>query len=54
MARSAMLAGRTTADLLRDAFILTLQLAVGITLGFRCQTNILGVLAALGVALVAV
>ncbi|HCU50500.1 MAG TPA: ABC transporter, partial [Micromonosporaceae bacterium] len=30
MARSAVLAGRTTADLMRNAFILTLQLGVGI------------------------
>lgn len=51
MARSAVLAGRTTADLLRNAFILVLQLGVGIALGFRWQTSIFGVLAALGVAL---
>jgi len=51
MARSAVLAGRTAADLLRNAFILTLQLGVGIALGFRWQTNIFGMLAALGVAL---
>jgi ABC transporter DrrB family efflux protein len=51
MARSAVLAGRTIADLMRNAFILTLQLGVGIALGFRWQTSIFGVLAALGVAL---
>jgi ABC transporter DrrB family efflux protein len=51
MARSAVLAGRTTADLARNAFILTLQLGVGIALGFRWQTSIWGLLAALGVAL---
>jgi len=51
MARSAVLAGRTTADLVRNAFILTLQLGVGIVLGFRWQTSIWGLLAALGVAL---
>jgi ABC transporter DrrB family efflux protein len=51
MARSAVLAGRTTADLLRDAFILTLQLAVGIALGFRWQTSTWGILAAVAVAL---
>src|SRR4029453_472331 len=51
MARSAVLAGRTTADLIRNAFILTLQLGVGVALGFRWQTSMWGVLAALGVAL---
>jgi ABC transporter DrrB family efflux protein len=51
MARSAVLAGRTTADLTRNAFILTLQLGVGIALGFRWQTNIWYLLAALGIAL---
>jgi ABC transporter DrrB family efflux protein len=51
IARSAVLAGRTTADLARNAFILTLQLGVGILLGFRWQTTIWGMLAALGVAL---
>ena len=51
MARSAVLAGRTIADLLRNAFILTLQLSVGIALGFRWQTSLFGMLAALAVAL---
>jgi ABC transporter DrrB family efflux protein len=51
MARSAVLAGRTTADLTRNAFILTLQLGVGIALGFRWQTSIWYLPAALGVAL---
>jgi ABC transporter DrrB family efflux protein len=52
MARSAVLAGRTTADIARNAFILTLQIGVGVALGFRWQTSIWGMLAALGVALV--
>lgn len=51
MARSAVLAGRTLADLGRNAFILTLQLGAGIALGFRWQTSIWHLLAAIGVAL---
>jgi len=52
MARSAVLTGRTLADLLRNAFILGLQLAVGVLLGFRWQHGISGMLAAVGLALV--
>jgi ABC transporter DrrB family efflux protein len=51
MARSAVLAGRTFADLVRNAFILTLQLGVGIMLGFRWQTSMWHLLAAIGLAL---
>jgi len=51
MARSAVLAGRTLADLLRSTFILLLQLGVGVLLGFRWQTNLLGLAAAVGLAL---
>jgi ABC transporter DrrB family efflux protein len=51
MARSAVLAGRTLADLIRSAVILALQLAVGVALGFRWQNGITGMLAAVGVAL---
>jgi ABC transporter DrrB family efflux protein len=51
MARSAVLAGRTLADLARNAFILALQLGVGIALGFRWQTSPWHLTAALGVAL---
>ena len=51
MARPAVLAGRTLADLVRNAFILALQLGVGLALGFRWQTSIFGLLAGLGVAL---
>jgi ABC transporter DrrB family efflux protein len=51
MARSAVLAGRTLSDLARNAFILGLQLAVGILLGFRWQNGIAGLLAAMTVAL---
>jgi ABC transporter DrrB family efflux protein len=51
MARSAVLTGRTLSDLVRNTFILSLQLAVGIALGFRWQTGLTNLLAAIGVAL---
>jgi ABC transporter DrrB family efflux protein len=51
MARSAVLAGRTLSDLIRNTFILTLQLAVGVALGFGWHYGITGMLAAIGVAL---
>src|SRR5262249_39184034 len=52
MARSAVLAGRTFSDLIRSALILALMLAVGFLLGFRGQTDLLGLLAGLAIALV--
>jgi ABC transporter DrrB family efflux protein len=51
MARCAVLAGRTLSDLVRSTFILSLQLAVGIVLGFRWQNGFTGLLAAIAVAL---
>lgn len=51
MARSAVLAGRTTADLIRNAVILALQLGAGFLLGFRWHTSAWALLAGLGVAL---
>jgi ABC transporter DrrB family efflux protein len=51
MARSAVLAGRTTADLARSTFILLLQLGVGIALGFRWQNGLDGLAAGVGLAL---
>ncbi len=39
MARSAVLAGRTVADLLRNAFVMSLMIAVGYLMGFRHQTS---------------
>jgi ABC transporter DrrB family efflux protein len=51
MARSAVLTGRTMSDLIRNTFILGLQLAVGVALGFRWQNGVGGMLAAIGVAL---
>ena len=51
MAGSAVLAGRTLSDLARSAVTLTLMLAVGFGIGFRPQTGLGGLLAALAVGL---
>jgi ABC transporter DrrB family efflux protein len=51
MARSAVLTGRTLADLVRNAFVLTLMLSVGFLIGFRWETGPLSFLAGLGLAL---
>ena len=51
IARSAVLAGRTTADVIRNAVVMVLMLVVGFVVGFRFQTNMLGLVAGLGVAL---
>jgi len=40
MARSAVLAGRTVADLVRNVFVIALVLALGYVLGFRPQTSL--------------
>jgi ABC-2 type transport system permease protein len=40
MARSAVLAGRTMADLVRNAFVLLLMVAVGFAVGWRVHTTI--------------
>jgi ABC transporter DrrB family efflux protein len=40
MARSAVLAGRTLADLVRDAFVIVLMCVVGFLVGFRIHTNV--------------
>jgi ABC-2 type transport system permease protein/oleandomycin transport system permease protein len=39
MARSAVLAGRTTADLARNVFVVALMSAVGFAVGFRVHTD---------------
>ena len=48
MARSAVLTGRTLADLTRNVFVVTLMVGVGFAVGFRIETNaarlVLGVL----------
>ena len=41
MARSAVLAGRTLADLTRNVFVVILMVAVGFLVGFRIHTNAL-------------
>jgi ABC-2 type transport system permease protein len=51
MARSAVLAGRTLADLVRNVFVIALMLAVGYMVGFRVQTNALGLVAGMAVML---
>jgi ABC transporter DrrB family efflux protein len=40
MARSAVLAGRTTADLVRNVFVVMLMLAVGYGVGFRIHQGV--------------
>jgi ABC-2 type transport system permease protein/oleandomycin transport system permease protein len=44
MARSAVLAGRTMADLVRDVFVVALMCVVGFLVGFRIHTNALAFL----------
>ncbi len=51
MSRSAVLTGRTLADLARSGAILLLQFGVGVLLGFRPRAGVLGLLATLGLAL---
>ena len=50
MTRSAVLAGRTGADLVRNVFVVALMAVVGYLVGFRVQTNAAGFVA--GVLLV--
>jgi ABC transporter DrrB family efflux protein len=45
MARSAVLAGRTTADLLRNVLVVAIMSAVGFLVGFRPTTGVLAYLA---------
>jgi len=51
MARSAVLAGRTLADTLRNLFVIILMLVVGFLVGFHLHTNAFGLLAAVGLML---
>jgi ABC-2 type transport system permease protein/oleandomycin transport system permease protein len=46
MARSAVLTGRTTADLSRNVFVVILMMVVGFLVGWRLQTNFWGLLGA--------
>ena len=52
MARSAVLAGRTISDTMRNVFVVLLMTGVGYIIGFRFQGSILNSLAALGVTIV--
>ena len=52
MARSAVLAGRTLSDLIRNGFVIGLMLAIGVLIGFRWQTSIFGVIGGLMVAMI--
>jgi ABC-2 type transport system permease protein/oleandomycin transport system permease protein len=49
MARSAVLAGRTIADLVRNVFVVILMLVVGFLVGFRSSTNVIAFVAGVGV-----
>ena len=51
MARSAVLAGRASADVVRNVVIIAIMLTVGFAVGFRVHTNALGLLGALAVIL---
>ncbi|MCB1003095.1 MAG: ABC transporter permease [Acidimicrobiales bacterium] len=51
MARSAVLVGRTLADLCRNVFVVALMAVVGFLVGFRWETNALAFSAGLGVVL---
>jgi ABC transporter DrrB family efflux protein len=51
LSRSAVLAGRTLADLVRNVFVVALMTAVGFAVGFRIHTNPLALLAGLGLVL---
>ena len=51
MARSAVLAGRTSADLARNVFVVALMAAVGFAVGFRVHTGVPQFLAGLGLVL---
>jgi ABC transporter DrrB family efflux protein len=51
MARSAVLAGRTIADLVRNIFVVLLMIVVGTAVGFRFHNGLLPAVAAVLVAL---
>lgn len=51
MARSAVLAGRTLADLVRNVFVVAIMVLVGFAVGFRVHTNAPSFLAAVGIVL---
>lgn len=51
MSRSAVLTGRTSADLVRNAFVVALMMAVGYLVGWRIHTDIWGLIASYGLTL---
>ncbi len=51
MARSAVLAGRTLADLVRNVFVVLLMVVVGFLVGWHLHTNALALVAGIGVLL---
>jgi ABC-2 type transport system permease protein/oleandomycin transport system permease protein len=51
MSRSAVLAGRTLADLVRNIFVAALMVGVGYAVGFRANVGALGLLAAMLIVL---
>lgn len=51
MSRSAVLAGRTVADLVRNVFVVLIITGVGYAVGFRIGTNVLAFIGGLGVLL---
>ncbi len=51
MSRSAVLAGRTVADLVRNLFVLGIMLLVGVSVGFRPDASLLDWLGAIGLLL---
>jgi ABC-2 type transport system permease protein/oleandomycin transport system permease protein len=51
MARSAVLAGRTIADTLRNLFVIILMIAVGFAVGFHLHTNVIELLASIVIML---
>jgi ABC transporter DrrB family efflux protein len=51
MARSAVLGGRTIADLVRNVFVVLLMCVVGFAVGWRIHTNVFGLIAGIGVLL---
>jgi ABC-2 type transport system permease protein len=48
MSRSAVLVGRTMADLVRNIVVVVLMVVVGVAVGFRIHTNVLAFLGGLG------
>ena len=51
MARSAVLTGRTIADLVRNLFVVLVMLAVGLLIGFRPEAGLVGWAGAVGLLL---